>query len=75
MYALYKVNVWIKADIDSGTPLEKVLNNIEGLPSGRVDFIEDENYQTQTEVFIEPLEEATMKIFSDKNELLFTNKK
>ena len=75
MYALYKVQVWIKADIDSGTPLEKVLQEIDNIPSGQVDFIEDENYQTKTEQFIQPTEEATMKIYSDSGVELFTNKK
>ena len=76
MYALYKVEVWIKADIDSGTPLEHVLQNIGNLPSGKVNFIEDENYQTYTEKFITPVKsgEATLKIFSEKGEELFTNK-
>lgn len=74
MHALYKVEVWIKADIESGTPLSKVIRDIEKLPSGKVDFIEDENYLTSTENFILPEEEATMKIFSDSGELLYTNK-
>ena len=52
MYALYKVEVWIKADLESGTPLDKVLRNVDNIPSGKVDFIEDENYQTQTDSFI-----------------------
>lgn len=74
MYALYKVNVWIKADIESGTPLDKVVREINNLPTGLVDFIEDENYQTSTEKFIEPVDEATMKIFSDNGNLLYSNK-
>lgn len=75
MYALYKVEVWIKADIESGTPLSKVLRDIDKLPSGNIDFIEDENYLTSTEEFIEPTKEATMKILSqDGDMLLYTNK-
>ena len=74
MYALYKVEVLIKADIESGTPLAKVIKEIDKLPSGRVNFIEDENYLTPTEKFVLPTEEATMQIFSDDNELLYTNK-
>lgn len=75
MYALYKVEVIIKADIESGTPLAKVIKDIEKLPSGRVDFIEDENYLTPTEKFILPSgDEATMEVFSDTGELLYTNK-
>ena len=72
MHALYKVEVWI--NIESGTPLSKVIRDIEKLPSGKVDFIEDENYLTSTENFIFPEKEATMKIFSDSGELLYTNK-
>lgn len=74
MYALYKVEVWIKADIESGTPREKVLREISNIPSGHVDFIEDENYMTKTEKFIEPSDEATMKIFLDNGELIYSNK-
>ena len=75
MYALYKVEVVIKADIESDTPLAKVIKDIEKLPSGRVDFIEDENYLTSTEKFILPSgDEATMEVFSDTGELLYTNK-
>lgn len=76
MYALYKVEVWVKADIDSGTPLTEVLQQVDNLPSGKVNFIEDENYQTCTEKFITPVEgdEATLKIFSEKGEELYTNK-
>lgn len=74
MYALYKVEVWIKAEIESGTPLQKIIRDIDKLPSGRVDFIEDENYQTSTEHFIQPTDEATMQIFSDEGELLYSNK-
>jgi hypothetical protein len=76
MYALYKVEVWIKSDLDSGTSLEKVLHNIDDLPSGKVDFVEDENYQTSTEFFVKPIKggDATLKIFSDKGEELYTNK-
>lgn len=73
MYALYKVNVWIKSEIDPGTTLEKVIYNIDNLPSGNVDFIADENYITKTEEFIYPTKEATLKVFSDKNELLYSN--
>lgn len=74
MYAIYKVEVLIKADIESGTPLAKVIKEIDNLPSGRVDFIEDENYLTATEKFILPTEEATMQIFSDNGTILYTNK-
>ena len=74
MYALYKVEVWIKADIDSGTPLEKVLQNIDNIPSGKVNFIEDENYQTPTESFIQPVDEATFKLYTDNGKLIYTNK-
>jgi hypothetical protein len=74
MYALYKVEVWIKADIDSGTPLEHVLQNIDNIPSGKVNFIEDENYQTSTESFIQPSNEATLKLFNDGGKLIYTNK-
>ena len=74
MYAIYKVEVLIKADIEKGTMLEKVIKNIDNLPSGRVDFIEDENYLTPTEKFLPPTkDEATMKIFSDTGILLYTN--
>ena len=39
------------------------------------DFIEDENYLTSTEKFILPSgNEATMEVFSDTGELLYTNK-
>jgi len=75
MYALYKVEVWIKADIESRTPLEHVLQNIDNIPSGNVDFIEDENYQTKTESFIQPMDEATFKLFSGDDKLIYTNKK
>lgn len=76
MYVLYKVEVWIKSDLDSGTSLEKVLRNVNNIPSGKVDFIEDENYQTHTESFILPVKgsEATLKVFSDRGEELYTNK-
>ena len=74
MYALYKVEVWIKADLESGTPLDKVLRNVENIPSGKVDFIEDENYQTSTESFIQPTDEATLKVFADNGKLIYTNK-
>ena len=74
MYALYKVEVWIKADLESGTPLEKVLRNVDNIPSGKVDFIEDENYQTSTESFILPTDEATLKVFADNGKLIYTNK-
>ena len=75
MYAIYKVEVLIKADIEPGTPLARVIKEIENLPSGRVNFIEDENYLTPTEKFIQPSkEEATMQIFSDTDVLLYTNK-
>lgn len=76
MYALYKVEVWVKADIESGTPLEKVLQNVGNIPSGHVDFIEDENYQTSTESFIEPRdnEEETFKLFTENGKLIYTNK-
>jgi hypothetical protein len=75
MYVLYKVEVWIKADIDSGTPIQKILKNIDNIPSGKVDFIEDENYQTSTEFFIKPVKNgnATLKVFSNKGEELYTN--
>lgn len=75
MYALYKVEVWIKADIDSGTPLDKVLQNIDNIPPGKVNFIEDENYQTSTEHFIQPIDEATFKLFAENGKLIYTNKK
>lgn len=74
MYALYKVEVWIKADLESGTPLDKVLRNVDNIPSGKVDFIEDENYQTSTESFIQPTDEATLKVFADNGKLIYTNK-
>jgi hypothetical protein len=75
MYAIYKVEVLIKADIEKGTMLAKVIKDIDNLPSGRVDFIEDENYLTPTEKFLPPTkEEATMEIFSDSGTLLYTNK-
>ena len=74
MYILYKVKVWIRTDIEAGTPVSKVLREIEKIPSGRVDFIEDENYLTSTEEFILPDQEATMKIFSESDELIYTNK-
>ena len=74
MYALYKVEVWIKADLESGTPLDKVLRNVDNIPSGKVDFIEDENYQTSTESFIQPTDEATLKIFADNGKLIYKNK-
>jgi hypothetical protein len=75
MYALYKVEVWIKADLDSGTPLSKVLQEVENIPSGKVDFIDTEDYLTKTEKFVQPTEEATLKIYSDQGVELFTNKK
>jgi hypothetical protein len=75
MYALYKVEVWIKADIDQNTPLEYVLQNIDNIPSGKVNFIEDENYQTSTESFIPAKDEATFKLFSSDGKLIYTNKK
>ena len=75
MYALYKVEVWIKADLDSVTPLSKVLQEVENIPSGKVDFIDTEDYLTKTEKFIQPTEEATLKIYSDQGVELFTNKK
>lgn len=74
MYALYKVEVWIKADLDSGTPLSKVLQEVENIPSGKVDFIDLEDYLTKTEKFVQPTE-ATLKIYSDQGVELFTNKK
>lgn len=74
MYAIYKVEVLIKADIETGTPLAKVIKNIDELPSGMVDFVEDENYLTSTEKFLPPKKgEATMQIFTDDGELLYTN--
>lgn len=77
MYALYKVEVWIKADLESRTPLAEILQQAENIPSGQVNFIEDENYKTATEKFITPVDggEATLKIFSDKGEELYTNEK
>ena len=75
MYALYKVEVWIKADLDSGTPLSKVLQEVENIPSGKVDFIDTEDYLTKTEKFVQPTEEATLKIYSDQGVELFTTKK
>lgn len=75
MYALYKVEVWIKADIDSGTPVDYVLQNIDNIPSGKVNFIEDENYQTATENFIQPVDEATFKLYADNGKLIYLNKK
>ena len=77
MYALYKVEVWIKADLESGTPLEKVLQEADNIPTGKVDFIEVEDYQVKTEKFIKPVAggEATLKIYSNSGVALFTNKK
>ena len=49
MYALYQVKVWIKAEIDSGTPLEKVMQNLDKIPPNDVEFVEKEDYLTETE--------------------------
>lgn len=74
MYILYKVNVWIRAEIDANTPINKILENIDNIPSGRVDFIEIEDYLTKTEEFILPTnEEATLKIYSNQDHLIFSN--
>ena len=75
MYALYQVKVWIKAEIDPGTPLDKVLDNIENIPSNKVDFVENEDYLTDTEEFIEPTsEKETLKICLENGKEIFNNK-
>ena len=75
MYALYQVKVWIKAEIDSGTPLEKVMQNLDKIPPNDVDFVESEDYLTETEEFILPEKEATLKIVADNGLTIYTNKK
>jgi hypothetical protein len=52
-----------------------VLQEVENIPSGKVDFIDTEDYLTKTEKFVQPTEEATLKIYSDQGVELFTNKK
>jgi hypothetical protein len=74
MYVLYKVEVWIKANIERNTPLKHVLQNIDNIPSGKVDFIEIEDYITKTEKFIPPTkEEATLKLYSEQDHLIYSN--
>lgn len=73
MYVLYKVEVWIKADLDPGTTLETVIKNINNLPSNKVDFVEMEDYLTETEKFIEPTEEATLIIKNNNGLELYNN--
>ena len=75
MYALYQVKVWIKAEIESGTPLEKVMQNLDKIPPNNVDFVESEDYLTETEEFILPEKEATLKIVADNGLTIYTNKK
>ena len=75
MYALYKVNVWIRADIDKGTPIQTVLENIKDIPYNKVGFVEDETYLTETEVFIIPELEPTLFIYGDNNEIIYKNLK
>lgn len=76
MYVLYKVEVTIKAEIEKDTPLSRIIDEIENIPQGLVNFIEDENYLTATEKFIEPTtENASLQIFSQSGEMLFSNKK
>ena len=73
MYVLYKVEVWIKAEIDPGTPLETVIKNIDKIPSNNVDFVEMEDYLTETEKFIEPINEPTLIIKNNAGIELFNN--
>lgn len=75
MYALYKVEVWVKCKIEPKTPLEKVLNNVDLIPLGKVDFIEDEDYLTSTEKFIDSdiADETTLEIYDDNNKLIYSN--
>ena len=75
MYATYKVKMWIKAEIDSGTTLDKVLANIDNIPSNAVDFVASEDYLTDTEQFIKPSpHESTLKICLDNGKEIYTNK-
>lgn len=75
MYATYKVEVWIRAEIDPGTTLDKVLECLDKIPSNAVDFIESEDYLTDTEKFILPTEkEATLKICLNNDREIYTNK-
>lgn len=74
MKILYKVEVWIKADIEPGTTEQQVLNKINDVPTGLVNFIEGEDYLTGTEQFILPTKEATLMLYDDDNNLIYKNK-
>lgn len=69
MYALYKVEVWVRADIEPGTSLKEIKQELDDLIIGNSELVCDENYITSTEQHIE---NSDIKIFDNNDNLIYS---